>query len=137
MSNGEIRPVCPHARAVQGVTPGDSGVICGAMERDQARADRILEGAPVGVYVKAREDPSTLFNFCCGTAPPSPHPDQVVAHHTSCPIFAADREIADAERMYAMDTSGARPKGFTQELFDESEALEAWTRDTPRKELTP
>lgn len=125
----EIRPVCPHARLVEGATPGDGGVICGAMERDRARADHILEGAPVGVFVKLREDPSTLLNFCCGTAAPAPTPDQVVAHHTSCPVFAADREIGEAERAFALRTEGARPEGWTEELFGESDALQAWQED--------
>lgn len=101
MSHGEIRPVCPHARLVQGATPEDAGVICGAMEKDQARKDRILEGAPVGVFIRLRDDPSTLRNLCCGTAAPSPDPDTPVAHYSSCPIYLADAEVSAAERMYA------------------------------------
>lgn len=129
MSSGEIRPTCPHARAVQGVTPGDAGVICGAMERDAQRADRILEGAPVGVMIRMRDDPSTLVNFCCGTGVPSPHPDtEPTQHYTSCPIYAADREVQQVEdRAFALKREAT---GFTPdpELVTGVDAAREWDR---------
>lgn len=110
-------PVCPHARKVSGATPGDAGVICGVMERDQARADRILEGAPVGVFITVRDDPSTIANLCAGRGDPVLSPDDLprrpfgMGHYSGCPIFAAELEVREAEaRVFAApDRSEAPP----------------------------
>lgn len=104
------------------------------MEADQRRADSILEGAPVGVFITEREDPSTFHFLCCGTAAPSPHPDaEPVQHYTSCPIWAAGLEIKEAERAFAPP---ARPEPqyaeggatVTEEELDEEEltVIERW-----------
>lgn len=77
-------------------------MICGVMERDARRADPILEGAPVGVFISAREDPSTLRFLCCGRDAPSLSPDaEPVRHYTSCPVWAAGQELDAAERAFA------------------------------------
>lgn len=109
MSPVEDQPVrCPHARAVAGATPGDGGCVCVVMERDQARADPILEGAPVGVFISKRDDPSTYFNLCAGAGEPVLSPDDLPdrrfgqGHFSACPIFAADKEIREANaRIFA------------------------------------
>lgn len=95
------------ARKVEGVTPGTGGVICGVLERDQQRADPILEGAPVSVFIQARTDPSMIENFCAGQGDPLTDPDQMAnrrygqGHYTGCPIWAAGVEINNAERAFA------------------------------------
>lgn len=94
---------CPAARVVQGATPAQCGVVCSVMEADSKRADPILEGAPIGVFISAKDDPTTLAAFCFGTAQPQPDPDVVVAHYTSCPVWAAGREIEGAQRAFAME----------------------------------
>jgi hypothetical protein len=97
-------PVCPYARKQEGATPGDGGVICSVMEEDAKRADPILEGAPVGVFIRVREDPSTIANLCAGTGEPILDPDNPPprefgkGHHTGCPIFCAGREIEQAQK---------------------------------------
>ena len=89
---------CPAGRLIH----EPLSVVCRIMEEDQERRDSILEGAPVGVQIKAEDDPSTFWGFCCGTATPSLHPDRdPVAHYTSCPIWAAGQEIAAYERAFA------------------------------------
>lgn len=99
MSQG-IRTVCPHARVVDS-DPAGPKVVCGPMERDQVRADRILEGSPTGIVVSAREDPSTFFGFCCGEGPPRLSPDgPLSAHYSCCPVYAADLEWERAQRLF-------------------------------------
>lgn len=116
-----LRTTCPHARAVEGATPGTGGVVCGAMERDAARADRILEGAPVGVFLTVKDDPSTIQHFCCGTQAPSPNPDgEPVAHFSSCPVYLADGEIESAQRAFALKAPEETP-GL--EMVEEPEML--------------
>lgn len=96
--SSELELVCPAGRLVSS-DPANPKVVCGPMERDQARQDRILEGAPVGVVISGRDDPSTLFGFCCGTGAPQTSPDgPLTAHYTCCPIFAADREWDELQR---------------------------------------
>jgi hypothetical protein len=104
------RAECPAARVVQGATPGACGVVCGIMERDSRRADRILEGSPVGVFVSAENDPKTLANFCFGTAAPTPDPDTVVSHHTSCPVWIAGKEIDAQERTFKLHVPDTKPR---------------------------
>lgn len=62
------------------------------MAEDEKRADRILEGAPVGVIIEAKSDPSVFFGFCCGQGHPTSDPEKVDEHFSSCPIFLADLE---------------------------------------------
>lgn len=128
---------CPHARYVAGATDGDGGIVCGAMERDQARADRILEGAPVGVFVSIKDDLGTLLNFCCGAGPPMTDPDDMAnrefgqGHYTGCPIWAADREVGQAERMFPFERpepEPARVPEYEPERFAE-QAATAWVSD--------
>lgn len=103
----ELTPVCPYARKVEGSTPGLGGVICGVMENDAKRADPILEGAPIGVFISAGDDPSTLANLCCGKGEPVLSPDDLPArpfgygHYSACPVYAAGKEISEAERAFA------------------------------------
>lgn len=100
---------CPAARVVQGATLGDSGVICGVMEDDAKRADPILEGAPIGVFVRLCENPRTLARFCFGTAQPTPDPDVITDHYTSCPVYAAGKEIHGMERAFAFEKPVGSP----------------------------
>jgi hypothetical protein len=81
----------------------DSKVICGVMEADHKRADRILEGAPIGVVLSMREDPSMVFGFCLGDDDCPSHPDEqrggrIPRHYLACPIYAADKEIEEASK---------------------------------------
>lgn len=94
------KPVCPAARFVEGATNAEAGCVCTIMERDQARADRILEGAPVGVFVKASEDPHTYFNFCAGDGLPTTDPDVWTKHYSSCPVYAASVEWNGMQRVF-------------------------------------
>lgn len=78
------------------------------MERDQARADPMLEGAPVPVLIRIAEDPSTYFNFCAGQGEPLTDPDQMMqrewgeGHYTGCPVYAAAREMDHiSDRLFA------------------------------------
>ena len=102
-------PVCPYARAIGGVDAATAGVVCGAMEADQARADPILEGAPVGVVIRAVDNSSTLANLCCGQGEPVADPDDLRAreygqgHYTACPIWCASKEITAMERLFGED----------------------------------
>lgn len=100
-------PVCPHARKIAGTTPDQAGVVCGVMEADQARADPILEGAPIGVVLRAHTDPSVLGNLCCGHGEPVVDPDDLrhrafgQGHYTGCPVHIAGEEIKATERAFA------------------------------------
>lgn len=100
-------PACPFARKITGATPSEAGVVCGVMEADQARADPILEGAPIPVVIRAHSDPSTLMNFCCGRGEPVLSPDDLrfrelgQGHHTGCPVYVAGHEIRAVERAFA------------------------------------
>lgn len=111
--------VCPHARYVS-TEPSDPRIICGVMERDQARADPVMEGSPVGVVVSARKDPSTFFGFCTAEGAPTTDPDRLAAHYTACPIFAAEREWNAIERLFGEvrrpdpEASGILPEGLTE-----------------------
>lgn len=133
-------PVCPHAEKVEGATPASAGVICGVMRDDQRRADSILEGAPVGVFISVKDDPSTLANLCCGQGEPVLSPDDLPnrefgqGHYSACPIYAAAQEIKAAERVFAApDRSGPDPRNL--ELVSTSDqdmrelAETAWTTD--------
>lgn len=120
-------PVCPEARFVEGATPADGGCVCGVMEHDQKRADPLLEGAPVGVFIRLAEDPSTYFNFCAGAGEPLADPDDLInrafgmGHYTGCPIYAAARELDHLDRLFKPperpDTSDEHtgPQEFTAE----------------------
>lgn len=132
-------PTCPHARPIGGADAASAGVVCGAMERDQARADPILEGAPVGVVIQLKDDPSTLGNLCCGQGDPVPDPDHLRhrrfgdGHYTACPIFLADREIRQVEeRLFGEMPDGPRDVSETfantgeQELTEDEEATVRW-----------
>lgn len=94
---------CPHGRLYEGAELMGGGVICGVMERDAQRADPILEGAPVGVNLTMRGDPSMVFGFCLGDDMPARHADEqrgdrIPRHYTACPIYAADKEIEEASK---------------------------------------
>jgi hypothetical protein len=94
---------CPHGRLVHGATLLDGKVICGVMEADHARADRILEGAPIGVVLSMHEDPSMVFGFCLGDDAPATNADEqrggrIPRHYTACPIYAADKDIEEASK---------------------------------------
>lgn len=71
------------------------------MQRDAERADPIMEGAPVGIVITARDDPSVFFGFCCGTGMPTNDPDKLVQHYSACPIYAADSEWERGKRLFA------------------------------------
>lgn len=98
---------CPHGHFVEGVVREMSGCVCGVMAFDQARADPILEGAPVGVFVSVGDDPSTFFNLCAGQGGPVIDPDELPmrrfgeGHYSACPIHLAQLEITRAERVFA------------------------------------
>lgn len=102
-------PTCPHAERIEQTSDGSPGVVCGVMKRDQERADPILEGAPVGVLITLRADPSTLANFCCGQGDVLVNPDDMVhrafgmGHYTGCPMHCAEREWHEAERLFEAD----------------------------------
>lgn len=126
-----IEPVCPYARKIGGATPRDGGVICTVMERDAQRADPILEGAPVGVYVKWADDPSILANLCYGQGEPLTNPDELATrdfgdgHYSGCPIYCAGREVEFAT------AEGKRAFGAPEQpdLQDESSLGDAVTMD--------
>jgi len=105
-------PVCPHARPVQGATPEQGGCVCKVMEADQARADSILEGL-VPVFIRLADDPSTYFNLCAGQGEPVTTPEDLLTrefgdgHYTGCPVFAAQRELSNAERAFAPEERAA------------------------------
>lgn len=103
--------------------------MCGAMERDAARADRILEGAPVGVFLSVKDDPSTILHFCCGTQAPSPDPDgEPVAHFSSCPVYLADHEIEQAERAFAMREPDSAFVPEPDLITNEQDVAQEWDR---------
>lgn len=93
-------PKCPAAEFVEGATPAEGGCRCRIMELDQKRADRILEGAPVGEFISAKDDPHTYFGWCAGDGQPVADPDQIANHYTSCPIFQAAKEWDFVERLF-------------------------------------
>lgn len=74
------------------------------MEFDAQRADPLLEGAPVGVFISKRDDPSTFVNFCAGQGEPLTDPDKMAerrmgeGHYTACPIWAAAQELTELDR---------------------------------------
>ncbi|HEX7088754.1 MAG TPA: hypothetical protein VF192_01390 [Longimicrobiales bacterium] len=111
------RPRCPAAEYVAGATINESGCRCRIMELDQARADPILEGAPVGVFISAREDPHTYFGFCAGDGQPTSDPDVVTNHYTACPIYAAAKDWDVVERLFAPE----RPQSAEEELAEAAE----------------
>lgn len=96
--------------------------MCGVMERDQARADPILEGAPVGVFISERDDPSTYHNLCAGAGAPVLSPDELPwrafgqGHYSACPIFAAALEIRETERLFAPSVPGGAAAAWGGEL---------------------
>lgn len=90
---------CPHARYVS-TELSDPKIVCGVMERDQRRADPVMEGSPVGVVVSARKDPSTFFAWCTGTGEPTLDPDVPAMHYSACPVFAAEKEWNEIERLF-------------------------------------
>lgn len=100
-------PTCPNARRVEGATPALGGCVCTAMEADRAKADSVLEGAPVGVMIRVKDDPSTYFNLCAGQGQPVTTPEDLQdrgwgqGHYTGCPVYAATVELAAAERAFA------------------------------------
>lgn len=105
------RTVCPAAREVEGAAPGLGGCVCTIMEADAERADPILEGAPIGVFISERDDPSTFYRLCCGGEPPVTDLDAAIeraraeevpipASYTACPIWAAGQEITAFERAF-------------------------------------
>jgi hypothetical protein len=73
------------------------------MESDAQRADPLLEGAPVGVFISKRDDPSTFLNFCAGQGEPLIDPDAMAdrrmgeGHYTGCPIWAAAQEMNELD----------------------------------------
>jgi hypothetical protein len=94
---------CPHGQLVEGPSLMEGKVICGVMRADQERADSILEGAPIGVVLTMRDDPSMVFGFCLGDEAPVSHPDEqrggrIPRHYTACPIYAADKEIEQVSK---------------------------------------
>lgn len=92
---------CPAAQPVEGSSPGNGGVTCAIMQHDQARADGILEGAPVGVFVSERDDLMQLVTFCCGDGPPLDEVEgDMTPHHTACPIFQAAQEWDGVTRLF-------------------------------------
>jgi hypothetical protein len=126
VGGGTIRRVtdvhqCPAATRVEGATPGDSGVICDIMRRDSERADRILEGSPVGVRLTIRDDPTTIVNFCLGTGEPLAAPDLILeraygdGHYTGCPVWLAGQEIDLVERAFAFERP-PMPEGLTRDV---------------------
>jgi hypothetical protein len=112
--------VCPHARYVS-TELSDPKIVCGVMERDQERADPIMEGAPVGVIISARDDASTFFAWCTGDGEPTTDPDRPTMHHSACPIFAAEKEWNEVERLFgpverpALAESGVQPEELTDD----------------------
>ena len=109
---------CPVGRKVEGAVPAEGGCVCRVMEMDQARADPILEGAPVGVFVTAKDDPHTFFGWCAGTASmtggtdprqtPDYDRDAPYDHFSACPIFQAAEDWNLVERLFALDDSDAK-----------------------------
>jgi hypothetical protein len=98
------------------------------MEADAARADPILEGAPTGVMISERDDPSTFLNFCTGTGEPLADPDDLTdrsygdGHYTGCPIWAAGRELDALGRAFSPPERGELPEGAEvapQRIVDE------------------
>lgn len=98
----EIEPKCPAARVEATDKYGNPAIVCGIKERDEKRADRILEGTPTGVVVSPVDDASTFWGFCCGVDEPV---DPEIAYaraeagearlpctYSCCPIYAAARE---------------------------------------------
>lgn len=107
----KLEPTCPAASVIGSGPKGAPAIKCGIMERDQAKADRILEGAPVGVVLSAVDDTSQVFGFCCGTDDPPTDRDAAYAaaeaggrlpcHHSLCPIWAAAEEWDEGlERLF-------------------------------------
>ena len=83
------------------------------MELDQQRADRLLEGAPVGVVVSSVNDASTYHGFCAGEDPPPPDVDaaydraatgevRLPRSYACCPIYAAAAEWDAVSRLMAL-----------------------------------
>lgn len=129
----EVR--CPAGRLIN----DPLGCVCRIMEEDQSRRDSVLEGAPVGVFISAREDPSTFAFFCCGDAVPSTSPDaDPVAHYTSCPIWAAGQEITAAERAFAPPVRPEVGDGADagEPITEEEEAtIAAWAASRHKKRV--
>lgn len=136
---------CPAAVPVRGATDASSGCICGVMLNDSRRADTILEGAPIGVWIAAVENPSTLIKWCFGDGLPQVDPDghAEVAHYTTCPVWLAEyetRHIAE-ERV-----GGVYLDDEQEQTFDLVDALmegrvepgefPGWEPD-PEPDLTP
>lgn len=106
----DFKVVCPLARLVD-TDPGNPKLVCGPMEADQERVDRILEGSHVGVVVSARADPSTFFGLCCGTGDPTVDPVASPSmHYTSCPVFVTSRDWDEAQRLFGSGRRGEEPR---------------------------
>lgn len=95
--------VCPAAAKVEGATPAEGGCRCRIMELDSKQADPVLEGAPIGVFISAREDPHTFFGWCAGDGQPAADPEQIANHYTSCPVFQAAKDWDLVKRLFAPD----------------------------------
>lgn len=123
------KPRCPEATFVEGASPAEGGCVCGVMERDQKRADPILEGAPVGIFIRIAEDPSTYFNLCAGQGDPLVSPDDLPnrswgqGHYSGCPIYAASVELKELDRLFAPEPTPETETGeVSGAVVDDDEA---------------
>lgn len=117
---------CPAAIPVEGAAPGEGGVTCAIMEHDQARADGILEGAPVGVFISETHDLMQLVTFCCGEGRPAEGPDDMTPHHTACPIFLAAQEWDGVKRLFPFER-GEKPDDEARKILAQQKRTEDLT----------
>lgn len=133
-----LETVCEAATAV-----GD-GVVCGVLKVDHELRDHILTGNALDPFVSIHTDPSTVLNFCCGTAlPVEPTvtaldrllhdiPDDPEdgatrhAHYTNCPVWQLHVERDRFEGADGLGLDGIEPVGHTRALMADTFGTVDW-----------
>jgi hypothetical protein len=96
---------CWAATTVEGASPECSGVLCGVIALDRAKADGIgmspgqlaqaRSGGAGDVFLSIEKDPSTVERLCCGDGMPVINDLSVGGNresYTYCPVWQAEKE---------------------------------------------
>lgn len=101
---------CPAARAVAGVGPDTSGIVCGVIALDRSKEKGFgmnpaqlavaREGGTGDTFLTLKSDPSTVERFCCGGALPVMDARGHYARdsYTYCPVWQAEKQRLEDAR---------------------------------------
>lgn len=105
------------------------------MVREEEQTDQILHGVSASPLVSAREDPSTLYGFCCGTAIPrsTSEDEEIRGNYTFCPVWELEQKriaerkdlMAEPKRRGGSEAARALLSGALKDV-DKGDALQEW-----------